>query len=85
MMNLALMYAQGQGVSKDASQALSYYKEVAEKSDEEITGEALYTVGIYYMSGWGVEPSMESARHYLKQAAARGLNKARTKLRELGN
>ncbi len=85
MMNLALMYAQGQGVSKDASQALSYYKEVAEKSDEEITGEALYTVGIYYMSGWGVEPSMETARHYLKQAAARGLNKARTKLRELGN
>lgn len=84
MMNLALMYAQGQGVQKDAAKALDYYTKVAEQSDESITGEALYNAGIYYLSGWGVEPSIETARHYLKQAAARGVSKARAKLRDLG-
>ena len=71
-------YKNGNGVSKNATQAEEYYKSAFEgfkklaKTDEL----ALWRLACYYEDGTGVEPDKEEAVKYLKRAAEAGVSGA---------
>lgn len=83
MMNLAHQYTLGRGVKQSLEEAFRLYKLVADKSDNLLTADALYIVGIYYLRGTGTAPSRTEGRNYLTRAAARGHQKAQVALETL--
>ena len=73
-LELARMYASGQGVPQDTRRGFEMMKAVAdEQLDPKATAIAQVNVGFFYLGGSGVEPSPEKARGYLEKAAASGV------------
>lgn len=69
MNNLATMYAQGKGVSRNYSLAALYYRRAASAND----ARAAYNLGIAYENGRGVLKSDFDAVDWYKKSADRGL------------
>lgn len=83
MMNLGQQYLLGRGVEKSLEKAFQLYKQVADQSNNELTGDAQYIVGIYYLRGTGTKPSKSKARYYLRLAMEKGHPRAQIALSAL--
>ncbi|MDC7287990.1 Hsp70 family protein [Blautia schinkii] len=77
--NLAAMYAEGQGVSKNYEQAFAWCKRAAEQG----LPMAQYNLARMYILGRGVEQNHVEAKNWLKKAAAQGDKDAARALEEL--
>jgi len=65
---LARMYETGQGVPKDFSEALKWYKEAADHGNALAQG----TLGWFYQYGQGVETNFQTAISWYRKAAEQG-------------
>lgn len=65
---LGSMYAKGQGVAQDNSQAIFWYRKAAEKGDSE----AQFNLGIMYDKGVGVRQDLTRAIDWYDKAAKQG-------------
>jgi len=73
-LELARLYASGQGVPQDTRRGFEMMKAVAdEQHDPKAAAIAQVNVGFFYLRGSGVERSPEKAREYLEKAAASGV------------
>ena len=73
-LELARMYASGEGVPQDARRGFEMMKAVAdEQLDPKAAAIAQVNVGFFYLGGSGVEHSLGKAREYLEKAAASGV------------
>lgn len=68
--NLGVMYATGQGVPKDAEQAVAWYRKAAEQGD----AEAQSNLGAMYATGQGVPKDYVMAYMWRNLAAAQSSN-----------
>ncbi|WP_339487619.1 tetratricopeptide repeat protein [Pseudomonas sp. EL_65y_Pfl2_R95] len=66
--NVALMYEQGIGVTKDETQAISWY----EKSAQQGNSNAQYNLGVLYENGRGTAVDFAQANQWYRKAAAQG-------------
>ncbi len=66
--NVALMYEQGIGVTKDETQALSWY----EKSAQQGNSNAQFNLGVLYENGRGTAVDYAQANQWYRKAAAQG-------------
>ena len=66
--NLGVMYANGEGVPKDASQAVTWYRKAAEQG----VAQAQFNLGVMYASGEGVAENYVQAAKWLYLAQANG-------------
>ncbi|MBI1285244.1 MAG: sel1 repeat family protein [Thiobacillus sp.] len=66
--NLALMYEQGIGVSKDDKQALAWYR----KSAEQGNSNAQYNLAVLYENGRGGAVDFAKANQWYRKAAVQG-------------
>ena len=64
----------------DVSQNVRAYRDAAQRNDRD----AQFRLGCCYLDGLGVSPSRESARYWLRLAAAQGHRDARDLLSRLG-
>jgi len=79
-LGLGTLYANGEGVPRDAALALRWITRAAQAG----YGPALVTLAAIYRRGdLGVAASREQARHWLEQAVAAGYGPARTELERL--
>ena len=62
------MYANGQGVPQDYTQAVAWYRQAAEQGDSE----AQFQLGIVYTLGKGVSQDAAQAVDWYRQAAEQG-------------
>ena len=69
---LAMRLQKGQGISKNAEQAVYWYTRAAEKG----IAPAQLNLGIMYLRGEGVKADMAQARSWLEKAAQLGDNRA---------
>ena len=65
--NLALMYANGQGVPQDHAEAMTWYRKAAEQGD----AAAQLNLGVMYHVGQGVPQDYVQAHKWYNLAAAR--------------
>lgn len=77
--NIALMYANGKGVTRDISQAVTWFRRAAEGGD----ASAQYNLALVYERGEGVPQDYRAAAHWLKAAADQGLVPAILDLAEI--
>ncbi len=77
--DLAMIYAIGQGVQKDARKAFNLFHEAARKGHVE----AKYCMGVNFEKGLGVRKQHELAQYWFKLAAKAGHSKASTKLADI--
>ncbi|HVM51353.1 MAG TPA: PEGA domain-containing protein [Candidatus Acidoferrum sp.] len=70
--DLATLYAAGNGVPKDPAKAAKLHRKAAEQGDAR--GECL--LGVDYADGMGVKKNMNEALHWLHKAADKGLAEA---------
>lgn len=75
------MYSDGTGVEQDYGQALQWYLKAAEQNE----AEAQYNLGVLYQEGLGVEQNNKEAAYWYHIAADQGSDRAKERLRELGN
>jgi len=73
---LGLMYARGEGVTKDYTEAARWCRKSAERGN----AEAQYRVGLAYASGLGVAKDVAEAATWYQQAAERGHGEAQLAL-----
>ncbi len=66
--NLALMYAEGRGVTQDIAQAAIWYRKAAEQGLDV----AQNALGVMYGNGKGVPQDYSEARKWFQLAAAQG-------------
>lgn len=69
---LAKRLQKGEGVAKNAQQAVYWYTRAAEQN----IAPAQLNLGIMYLRGEGVKPSLEQGRAWLEKAAHLGDNRA---------
>jgi uncharacterized protein len=74
--NLGLLYANGQGVSKDDAQARQWYEKAAAKGH----ADAQVNLGILFVYGRGVPQDYKMAVYWLRLAANQGNDLAQRKL-----
>ena len=77
--DLAMMYALGQGVQKDARKAFNLFHEAARKAHVK----AKYCMGVNFEKGLGVKAQPELARYWFKLAAKAGDTQATVKLADI--
>jgi len=70
--NLALMYYNGEGVPKNAAEAVKWYRRAAEQG----LAEAQINLGVMYGQGEGVPKSSIDAYFWFNLAAAQGIEEA---------
>lgn len=68
MLNLANMYAAGEGTEQDYEKALHWYRKAAEAGD----ANGMFETAQAYEKGLGTEPDAARARHWYEQAADHG-------------
>jgi TPR repeat protein len=68
MDNLALMYAQGQGVPQDNAQAVAWNRKAADQGD----ADAQYNLGVMHRDGQGVAQDYAQALAWYRKAADQG-------------
>ncbi|MBF0407389.1 MAG: tetratricopeptide repeat protein [Candidatus Riflebacteria bacterium] len=78
---LGLMYAKGQGVTKNMKKAEILWKESAEKGD----AKAAYFLGVMYLKGTGIPVDEKEGTKWLNMAAERGFPKAIEELNSMKN
>lgn len=71
--NLATMYLEGDGVTKDPAKAFSLYKELGDGCGD---ADALYQVGRMYLDGLGTDANPEEGFRYFGKAANAGHKEA---------
>ena len=59
------MYRNGQGVTKDYSQALQWFRKAADRGNHV----AILQMGVTYEKGWGVSKDTAQAIHWYRKAA----------------
>jgi len=79
--NLAYLYENGEGVSRDYAMAASYYRQAAMKG----IVEAQLGLGKLLMNGRGVPKDENQARYWLDKAEHQGSNSARQYISEIEN
>jgi len=62
------MYQKGQGVAKDDTQAVSWFRKAAEQGYPN----AQYNLGVRYQEGKGVPKDEAQAKEWFRKAAAQG-------------
>ena len=67
--NLGVMYANGQGVRQDYTQAVQWYRKAAEQG----LAEAQYNLGVMYAKGEGVRQNYKIAKGWFGKACDNGL------------
>ena len=65
---LGFMYQKGQGVAKDDTQAVSWFRKAAEQGYPN----AQYNLGVRYQEGKGVPKDEAQAKEWFRKAAAQG-------------
>jgi len=73
---LGNMYANGQGVAKDDSEAVKWYRKAADQG----LAEAQYNLGVAYGNGQGVVRDAAEAVKWYRKAAEQGLHEAQRSL-----
>lgn len=68
MNNLANLYFDGYGVTRDYQQARQWYEKAAAAGN----GTAMYNLGLMYEKGNGVERDRQQAQQWYEKAAAAG-------------
>jgi hypothetical protein len=66
--NLGVIYAKGDGVAKDPTEAAKWYRKAAEQGD----GRAQYWLGIMYLAGAGVAEDQNEGIKWFRKAAEQG-------------
>jgi TPR repeat protein len=66
--NLGLMYAKGDGVKQDFSQAMLWYEKAAAQGD----AQGQNNLGVLYYGGKGVKQDLSQAKLWWEKAAAQG-------------
>lgn len=86
LFNLAVCYANGQGVKKDSTEAVKWCRKAAEPGPTWREGDrkAQFYVGQYYEYGDGVPKDIEEALKWYKKAAEGGEESAKEKLKKYG-
>ena len=74
--NLGVMYANGEGVPKDASQAVTWYRKAAEQG----VAQAQFNLGVMYANGEGVPKDASQAAAWYRKAAEQGVAQAQLNL-----
>jgi TPR repeat protein len=77
--DLGYSYFYGEGIKKDETKAVYWYKKAASKNDDK----ALYNLGLCYKHGNGVKQSNRWAKHYFEHAKRFGHKEAAKELRAL--
>ena len=75
--NLGFMYATGDGVIKDAAEAVKWYRKAAEQG----YADAQYNLGLMYANGDGVIKDLVEAHAWFNVAGANGDEKAKDNLK----
>ncbi len=65
---LGLMYARGEGVSKNDAEAISWYRKAAEQGD----ASAQFNLGTMYVAGRGIQKNDAEALAWFRKAAEQG-------------
>ena len=73
---LGVMYASGQGVSRDEAMAAQWYRLAAEQGDTR----AQHNLGLMYMNGRGVAKDDAEAVRWYRQAAEQGVAESQNNL-----
>lgn len=76
---LGYLYYEGQGVTKDYTRAVYWFRKAAEQDDVN----AQYSLGVMYKEGRGVARNNNKASYWFKKAAEQGNANARTALNKL--
>jgi len=79
MINLGVLYYNGQGVAQDYLKAREWFEKAADKGD----GNAMYNLGLLYAKGQGMAQDYAKAREWYKKAADKGDAYAMTNLGRL--
>lgn len=79
--NLGLMYAEGQGVSKDSTKAVELFTKAAEQGNVD----AQNNLGVMYFVGEGASRDIDKAKQWFEKAAAQGNEEAKGNLEALQN
>jgi TPR repeat protein len=79
MINLGLLYANGQGVARDYAKAREWYEKAADKGD----AEAMTYLGALYANGQGVAQDYAKARELFESGADKGDADAKQYLKQL--
>jgi TPR repeat protein len=74
--NLGRCYAKGEGVTKDASEAVKWFRKAAEQND----GKAQNSLGLCYAKGEGVEKDDAEAVKWVRKAAEQNFAEAQCNL-----
>ena len=74
--NLALSYANGDGVQKDSAEAATWYR----KSAEQGNADAQCSLGVMYANGIGVQKDSVQAHAWMNNASANGNEGAKKNL-----
>ena len=67
--NLGVMYAQGQGVRQDYTQAMQWYRQSAEQGAAHVQ----LTLGLMYATGQGVRQNLVIAKEWFGKACDNGI------------
>ena len=78
--SLGTIYYNGEGVTKDYVKAMEWYRKAADQGN--MYGE--FNIGLLYEFGYGVTKNLDEAAKWYRRAANRGMERAKTKLQELG-
>ncbi len=78
--NLGVMYNNGQGVTQDYTQAVSWYRKAAEQGH----ADAQFNLGVRYAKGQGVTKDYTQAVSWFRKAAEQGHANAVENLKRLG-
>lgn len=78
--SLGTIYYNGEGVTKDYAKAMEWYRKAADQGNT--YGE--FNIGLLYEFGYGVTKNLDEAAKWYRRAANRGMERAKTKLQELG-
>jgi len=77
--NLGMMYANGQGVTQDYSEAFRWYRKAAEQGN----ATAQFNLGVMYANGQGVARDDQQAVVWYQKAAIQGIAMAQNNLRAM--
>ena len=78
--DLGCFYRDGRGVSRDAAEAVKWYRKAAENGNSA----AQYNLGLIYKNGNGAAKDQAEARKWFQKAADQGDERAKKQLQNLG-
>ena len=79
MTNIGAMYAKGQDVKQDHTEAMRWYRKAADEGE----ATAMFNIGFMYDNGHGVKEDYAEAMRWFRKAAGRGDAEAKATLESL--